>query len=398
MSIRPEPRLLLRALLVATLLAGSAGCSWIKSLGDSDDEEEAELEPAELVDFEPEIEVREEWSRGIGNGQGKLFNRLQPAVYGDMIIAASANGTVEAIDAATGKTRWDVDVDTDLSGGVGAGGDLVVVGTDRGVVIALESASGRELWRATVSGELLAPPAADWDVVVVQTLDGKLHGLETSSGARRWTHDSSMPLLTLRGTSAPVLQEGVAYAGLANGRVIALKADAGTLLWEGRVATPQGQSDIERAVDIDGRPLIDNGVLYAVSYQGKVGALQLANGRPLWLHDASSYVGVASGFGNVYVAETTGVLSAYETDGGALRWQNDQLLRRQLSAPAAIGSYVAVADFEGYLHFLSQVDGHIVARERADSDGVRADMIVHDGKLYVYGNDGELSCFSIAAP
>ena len=396
MRIASELRIAFRVLLLGSLLSASTGCSWLKSIGD--DDEEAELEPVELVDFEPEVKIREEWSRGIGNGQGKFFNRLQPAIYGDAIFAAAANGTVESLGAADGKRRWDVDLDTELSGGVGVGGDIAVVGTDKGVVIALESASGRELWRSTVGGEVLAPPAADWDVVVVQTLDGKLHGLDAGTGQRRWSHDSSMPLLTIRGTAAPVLDNGVVYSAQANGRVLAIKADTGTMMWEGRLATPQGQSEIERAVDIEGRPLISGGLLYAVSYQGKVGALQLGNGRPTWVRDASSLVAVAEGFGNIYVSEANGTLSAFQVDGGALRWQNDQLTRRQLSAPAAVGSYVAVADFEGYVHFLSQVDGHFVARERADSDGVRADMVVRDGKLYVFGNGGDLSCFSIESP
>jgi outer membrane protein assembly factor BamB len=381
------------AALLALLLGG---CSWIKSLGDDDEEEE--LKPAELVDLEPEIEVREVWSRGVGNGQGSKYTRLHPALYGEVVYAAAANGTVEAFEAATGKARWDADVDTELSGGVGVGGDLVLVGTPKGELIALESASGRQLWRSRLSSEVLAPPAADWDVVVVRTLDGKLSGLDAATGARRWTHDSSMPLLTLRGTAGPLLVEGVVYAPLDNGRILAVKADAGTVLWEGRIANPQGQSEIERAVDIDGRPLIIGSGVFAATYQGKVGGLQLANGRPIWVRDASSYVSIAEGFGNVYVAEAQGTVSAYEVGGGALRWQNDQLLRRQLSAPAAVGGYVAVADFEGYVHFLSQVDGHFVARKRADSDGVRADMIASGDHLYVYGNDGELSCFRVGSP
>ena len=387
---------LLRALLAVSLAGMLGACSvvdYVKSIGD--DEEDAALAPAELVDFTPELEMRKVWSTGVGNGQGKLYNRLQPALYGDALYVAAVNGTVAAIDAETGKRRWKADVDTDISGGVGAGGDLVLVGNTRGRVIALESATGRELWRASMSGEVLAPPAADWDVVVVQTLDGKVTGLDAATGARRWTHDSSNPLLTLRGTAAPVLSEGVAYAALASGRIVAIKADTGTVLWEGRIATPQGQSEIERTVDIEGRPLLIGSNVFAVSYQGKLGGLGIANGRPVWARDASSYVGIAEGFGNIYVAEASGTVAAYEVAGGALRWQNDQLARRQPGTPAVIGSHVAVADFEGYVHLLSQVDGHIAGRVRADGDGVRADMIARNDMLYVYGNDGGLRAYRV---
>ena len=387
---------LLRALLAASLAGMLGACGmvdYVKSIGD--DEEDAALAPAELVEFSPEVDIRKVWSTGVGNGQGKLYNRLQPALYGDAIYVAAQNGTVAALDAASGKRRWKVDVDTELSGGVGVGGDLVLVGNTRGRVIAMESATGRELWRASVSSEVLAPPAADWDVVVVQTLDGKVTGLDAATGARRWTHDSSNPLLTLRGTAAPLLSEGVAYAALASARIVAIKADTGTVLWEGRIANPQGQSDIERTVDIEGRPLLVGANVFAVSYQGKLGALNLANGRAMWARDASSYEGIAEGFGNLYVSEASGVLSAYEIAGGALRWQNDQMLRRQLSAPATVESYVAVADLEGYVHFHSQADGHLMGRVRADSDGVRADMIARGERLYVFGNGGSLICYKV---
>ena len=221
---------LLRALLAASLAGMLGACGmvdYVKSIGD--DEEDAALAPAELVDFDPEVDIRKVWNTGVGNGQGKLYNRLQPALYGDAIYVAAQNGTVAALDAASGKRRWKVDVDTELSGGVGVGGDLVLVGNTRGRVIAMESATGRELWRASVSSEVLAPPAADWDVVVVQTLDGKVTGLDAATGARRWTHDSSNPLLTLRGTAAPLLSEGVAYAALASARIVAIKADTGKI-------------------------------------------------------------------------------------------------------------------------------------------------------------------------
>ncbi len=390
-------RRVFRVLVAALFLVNLGACTWVKGLWNGDDEDK-ELEPAPLVDIDPEIKVREVWSKGIGNGQGKLYNRMQIALYGGAIFAASANGSVQAIDAQTGKRRWDVDLDAELSGGVGVGGDLVLVGTAKGVVIALDSASGRELWRSTLSSEVLAPPAADWDAVVVQTLDGKIYGLDTQSGTRRWTHDSSMPLLTIRGTAPPLMAEGVAYVGLANGRLLAVRGDSGTILWEGRIANPQGQSEIERAIDIDGKPLIIGSSIYAVTYQGKLGGLQVANGRPTWARDASSFESISEGFGNIYVSGTDGTVSAFEVGGGALRWQNDQLARRKLSAPTAIGSYVAVADFDGYVHFLSQVDGHFVARARADSDGVRSDMIADGDRLYVFGNDGELSCFSVGSP
>jgi outer membrane protein assembly factor BamB len=62
-----------------------------------------------------------------------------------------------------------------------------------------------------------------------------------------------------------------------------------------------------------------------------------------------------------------------------------------------VSSYVAVADFEGYVHLLSQVDGEILGRVRPDKDGVRADMLSSGNTLYVFGNSGKLQAYDITS-
>ena len=38
-------------------------------------------------------------------------------------------------------------------------------------------------------------------------------------------------------------------------------------------------------------------------------------------------------------------------------WNSDRLLYRELSAPASLGPYLVVADFEGYAYLLDKRDG-----------------------------------------
>jgi outer membrane protein assembly factor BamB len=137
--------------------------------------------------------------------------------------------------------------------------------------------------------------------------------------------------------------------------------------------------------------------LYAASYQGSVVAIDVANGRKLWQQKVSSFSGVSQGFGNIYVADEDGTLTAYLRNGQGARWTQAALAYRELSRPTPVGSYVAVADFEGYVHFLSQVDGEFVGRVRVDSDGARADMLSEGNALYVFGNGGELVAYEITA-
>jgi outer membrane protein assembly factor BamB len=354
-----------------------------------------ELPPAELPDFTEEVQLQKEWSRSIGQGQGETFNMLVPAVDGERIYAADVEGLVMALDRMTGEVIWKEDLEAPVSGAVGAGYGLVLLGTLKGEVIALDASTGEEKWRSRVTSEVLAAPAINGDVVLVQTQDDRMIALDADTGSQRWIYESSPAVLTLRGTGSPVLTNRLAIAGLSNGKVIALDAQRGLPVWEQRVAIPQGRSELDRVVDIDGGLLLSGGNLYVVSYQGRVAALELESGRILWQREASSSVGVAQGFGNVYVSLASGTVEGIDERSASALWNNDALARRQLSAPEVFSSYVAFGDLEGYLHLISQVDGRFVGRVRVDSDGMRARPLVVGGWLYAYGNGGELVALTI---
>lgn len=371
-------------MLASAVLA--AGCS---STGSK------ELPPAELGKFTEEVELQKQWSRSIGEGQGESWNQLELGAEGDTLFAADVEGLVVAMNRETGTVLWERELDKPVSGGVGVGYGLVLVGTLKGEVIALDSVNGEVKWRARVGSEVLSAPASNGDVVVVQTQDDHLVALDAASGERRWIYESTPAVLTLRGTGAPVVTNRLVVAGLSNGKVIALDAQRGIPVWEQRVAVPQGRSELERMVDIDGGLLLSGGTLYVVTYQGQLAALDLQSGRPLWQRQASSYVGVALGFGNVYLSQASGTVEGIDERSTSALWSNESLARRQLTTPAVFSSNVAVGDLEGYLHLLSQVDGRFVGRERVDSDGLRARPLVVGDWLYAYGNSGKLVAYTI---
>ena len=237
-----------RVLFVSLLLA-------LAACGSNDSKDDA-LKPVPLVDFKAQERLKKVWSRNIGDGQGKKFNRLQPALDGEYIYAVDVDGRVYALERQSGKKVWKSRVKATITGGVGAAAGLVVVGSANGDVYALNQYTGELLWQAHVGGEVLSPPATDGDMVVVQTFDGKLVGLNGYSGKEIWRYNSQTPVLSLRGTAAPVIGSGIAFAGFANGRVAAVNVADGAVKWEGRVALPKGDSEIERLVDVDGSPLL----------------------------------------------------------------------------------------------------------------------------------------------
>lgn len=387
--------LLLRWSLLVFLSVSLTACGTIKGWFSSDDEELNQ--PAELEKIVERVRIKKLWSTGVGDGQGQGLFSITPVIDGDTIYAASAEGEVKAVERNRGKLIWKENLDRALSGGVGYYGGYLFLGSSEGEVLKLDAGSGELLWSARLNGEILAAPQGDGRIVAVQSYDGKLHGLDFDSGEKLWTHDSNVPVLTIRGTSTPILDNGRIYAGFANGRVLALDAQTGAVAWEVRVAISQGRSEIERIVDVDGTMVLQGQDLYAASYQGNLVAIDVAAGRKVWQQPVSSYTGVSQGFGNVYVTDEEGSISAYLRNGQGLRWQQGDLSYRRLSRPVPVSSYVAVTDLEGILHLVSQVDGEFVGREKVDGDGVRADMLSDGNKLYVFGNSGKLVAYEVTA-
>jgi outer membrane protein assembly factor BamB len=354
-----------------------------------------ELPPAELPDFTAEVELKTEWDRSIGDGQGESYNRLTPAVDGDHIYAADAEGVVVAMDRFSGDVLWKQDLERPVSGAVGVGSGLVVVGTLKGEVIALDQSTGEQKWLSMVSSEVLSAPAVNSDIVVVQTQDDRLLGFDAATGNQRWIYESAPAVLTLRGTSAPLLTSRLAIAGFSTGKVVAIDLERGIPVWEQHVAVPQGRSELDRIVDVDGNLMLSGDTLYVVTYQGRVAGVDVNSGRVLWQREASSYVGLAQSLGSVYVSLASGTVEGVDERSASALWSNDALARRQLSAPAVFSSYVAFGDFEGYLHLLSQIDGHFVGREHIGSDGVRVHPLVVGDWMYVFGNSGKLVALTI---
>jgi len=380
-------------ILPLVLLTGCSTFSWNPLTWFSDDEVNP---PRELVAIDREVNLQRQWSVSVGNGQGKNYTELTPAIDGATIFVASEDGDVVAVDRQSGDVLWRTRLRTAVTGGVGAGEGLVMLGTRNANVIVLDQSNGEELWRTPVSSEVLSAPQSNGDVVVAQTVDDKLIALDQESGEQRWIYESTLPPLTLRGTSRPVFTgSGSVVAGFSNGTLVSVSSENGVFRWEERVAIPEGRYDIDRVIDVDGDLVLDGSRILAASYQGNLMAFDVSTGRIVWGREASSYHGLTKGFGNIYYSNDESHLIAIRDNSEDIVWENDDLEFREVTAPTAIGNFVALADLEGYVHLVSQIDGRIVGRTRIDNDGIRANMLAQDGKLYVYGNSGRLVALNI---
>jgi outer membrane protein assembly factor BamB len=262
-------------------------------------------------------------------------------------------------------------------------------------VILLDAATGAERWRSFVGGEVLAQPLIKDDVVVVQTIDNRLIALARFDGGQRWEIEQTMPALTMRGASSPMLIGLLVIAGFDNGRLVAVNIETGDIEWDSMLALPTGRSDLDRLADIDGAIAVVGQDIYAAGYQGRVASIAAESGQVLWSREISSHAGMAADWNSVYTTRDDGEVIALTRTNGAESWRNDDLLRRDPTLPIPFHTTVVVGDFEGYLHFFSSIDGEAVARLRQGKKAISNDPLVVANRLYVQSDDGSVAAYEV---
>ena len=372
--------------------------SVLTACGGSEDNAEP---PALLVDFEARKELREQWSLRTHDEVEQQFLFIEPLLLKDKVVTAGRKGIVTLVDINDGNQLQEIDLESTLSGGVGGDDKLWVFATKNGELIAIDALTGSIKWHVSMPSEILSKPVVMAESILTRTVDGQILSLDRDNGKVRWSYQQSKPALTLRGSGLLLVTRDRVYAGMANGRFIALSIDNGEVIWDVTLSTPQGHSEIQRLVDVDGRAELFGYVLYAAGYQGRVAAIDVQKGQFLWARDFSTYTGVTVDSKAVYSSDERSYVWALDRYSGATLWKQDKLQSRNLTRPVLFGDYLLVGDMQGYLHVLSRFDGRFIARvsvgdDELLDDGILVAPVVTDDTIFVSTKNGMLYSYTLA--
>ena len=384
-------KLLVPGLISLTLLSG---CSLF-----SGEEDVVQMSPLPTVEnqFEPE----ESWSTSVGSGMGDFYSNLHPAWQDGNIYAADRRGTVKAVNADDGKEVWSIDLAGKtnfyssnlpalLSGGVTVEGAHLYVGSEKAQVFALNTSDGSIAWQSKAAGEVLSRPVVSDGLVLVHTGNGQLQAFDEADGSVKWTVNLDMPALSLRGESAPAVAFGAAIVGGDNGRVSAVMLKQGQLIWQQRISQATGSTEIDRLSDVDTTPVVVNGVVYALAYNGNLTALDLRSGQVMWKRELGSVSDFIVDANRIFLVDQTDRVIALNAEGGVTLWTQSDLLHRNLTSPVLYNGYLVVGDSEGYMHWINADDGRFVAQQKVDGSGFQTEPVVASDKLLIQAKDGTL--------
>ena len=261
-------------------------CSTMDSLRFWQNDEIDTDEPRDLISFSNQKFIEIEWKKSF-EGENILGN-FDPGVSTQNLFIRESQGTVSSMNAIDGNILWTKELDF-LASGTSAGYGIVVVSDTKGNVIALTQDQGTILWKSNVKGEVLSKAAVDAKLVIVKTNSGELIALDKDTGSIEWSYRSKLPLLTVRGSSSPVIIDDKIYTSFDNGRLGVFDLNSGFPLWDGAISYVRGVSELENLIDADSPPVVEGGLIYSTNYQGNLNIFDIAQQRSVWSYETSSF-------------------------------------------------------------------------------------------------------------
>jgi outer membrane protein assembly factor BamB len=364
------------AIAAAALLAGCSAMPSFLGLGGAEKPKPAELPPNVAL-----IAVRPAWTARVG----EVSAPMSVSVNGNTIAVASVDGTVAAIDAASGRDLWRGSAGGPIAAGVGSDGTTAAVVTRANELVAL--AAGKPLWREQLPAVSYTAPFVAGGRVFVLTADRSVSAFDARNGRRLWTQQRPGEPLVLRHGGVMLAVGDTLVVGL-SGRLAGLDPLTGRVRWEAPIAIPRGVNDVERLVDLVGTASRVGDSVCARAFQAAVGCVNAARGAVVWTKPASGAEGLHGDERLVFGTEADGKVIAWKRDNGERAWVSELLRYRGLTAPLSLGRSVVVGDATGLVHLLSREDGSPLNRLATDGSPIMAAPVVAGNTLVVLTRNG----------
>ena len=366
-------------------------CSSISSMKFWESSEVDLDEPMPLIDVKNSENILENWKIKL-SGNNDLGNFI-PSFSADKLFFSDELGNVNSYEASTGNLLWTIK-GSELSSGTASGFGTVVVSDKLGNVISYDQIDGSKLWSKNVKAGVLSQAAIDASVVIVKTSAGELIALDKNNGEIVWSYRSQLPLLTVRGSSSPVIDDDKVIATFDNGRLVVFQLATGFPLWDGAISYVSGTSELDNLVDADSNPVIAGSLIYAVNYQGNLSIFDQSQKRSIWKSEASSFYSPVITKGLVIVVEENSKIITYSNKTLEESWNSDEYLNRSLSNPISFKGNLIFGDYEGYVHVVNPINGKTVGRKKISKQPIKS-LSSRGNAIYVVDESFNLFSLSI---
>ncbi len=348
------------------------------------------------------------WSIDIGEGStSELPLTASPIVVDKTVFTLDTDFNLNAFSTKNGQKIWSTDVqdkeedDPVISGGLAFGGGILYVTNGYNEVLALNPADGEILWRKVLPAPARAAPTVIEERLFVTTLDNKLIVLNALNGEALWDYDGIAESAGLVGAASPAANHQIVVPAFSSGELTALRVENGAIAWSDNLSNLRRFGGLSSLSDIKALPVIDQGIVFAISFSGKLVALDERTGSRIWQREIGGSNTPWLAGSHVFVLSTDNELVALGRKNGVIRWIT-RLPRYEDPAtkdnaliwhgPILAGGRLILAGTDGVVIEVEPENGDII-RQWDSGDTIAMPPIIADQTLYLLDENGKLTAY-----
>ncbi|MGB0719169.1 MAG: PQQ-binding-like beta-propeller repeat protein, partial [Bdellovibrionales bacterium] len=334
------------------------------------------------------------WSADIGKGStDKLPLTAQPILFDGKIFTLDTHAELSAFDAETGQKLWKKNIgnadedDPVITGGLAFSNGILVATNGFSEVLAITPNDSAIIWRKNLPAPSRAAPTVLNGRVFVTTLDNKILALAASDGSVLWEYRGIAEAAGLIGAASPAANNDIVIPAFSSGEISALRVANGSLTWTDNLSNTRGLGGLSTISDIKALPIIDKGLIIAISFSGRMVAIDERTGIRVWQREISSSQTPWVAGNHIFVLSSENQLIALGRETGSIRWVTElpriddgEVLT--FTGPVLAGGRLIVAGTNGIIIEVNPETGDIINDWDAGAT-ITIPPIVAGGTLYI---------------
>ena len=346
-----------------------------------------------LPSFDSKVNIKKVWENKLPGEIEELYSFLSIYKFDDQIFIPTNEQSIYIIDSETGEIKKKLQTNLNIFSGLVVDSSLLYFGSREDTVTAINYSNETVLWQRLMSSEVLSISKVIDNAIYVRTNDSKVTAINVITGEFLWINSQIPSELSIRGASQPLLYEDKVFVGFEEGKIVSYSSSNGDITWQAQLPALETETIIDRLNDIDGTMIIEDSILYAISYQGSIAAIDTFSGQILWSRQASSINGIDIFDNNIFFIDDDGILWCLDKFSGKPIWKQEELHKRLVGSPIFFNGYIIANGIENYLHIFDYREGKIVGRLNMENS-VQSIFLDYDA-LYLLDKDFSAAKYEI---
>ncbi|MDX2484094.1 MAG: PQQ-binding-like beta-propeller repeat protein [Pseudodonghicola sp.] len=350
------------------------------------------------------------WSTAIGAGDS-----LRQRITADPVVA---NGLIYTLDAAArvsavtrdGAVAWSADLtppqddDTQATGGGLAYSDgTLYISSGFGLLTALDASTGKQRWQQKLEATGSGQPTVYQGIIYLVAGDDTGWAVYAKDGRIAWQASATPSVTNVLGAPAPAVTPDMAIFAFGSGDLMASFRRGGLRRWYASVAGRRKGRAQALIMDVTGSPVVVGNRVYAGNHAGRTVAYELDTGDRIWTAQEGALGPLQPAGDSVFAVTDRNQLVRLDSRDGSTVWAVDlpDFLKDSSKKRGAVyanygpilaGGRIVVASNDGYLRFFDPKDGSLAASAQVPGGATTA-PVVAGNTLYVVSATGELHAF-----